>query len=161
MILSLRRSVRSFWSLPVVAVGLVFAILGVAMLVAPAEPGETQGTLVSGLIIGIGCLVIGLAFAWAGARVGVFREGDRLKVRELFGRTTTYEPAQVSGFTTRDDAHHSVPLMLIQVVIVTADGSEAPIPSLATYRALPGARRQALTAIRRMSEWTGRPILPS
>lgn len=161
MIVQFPRSLRSLWSPVVVLVGLGFSLVGVAMLTVPPDPGETRPTVISGLVIGAFCILLGLPFIWGGARMGVFRDRDGVQVREIFHRGQAYRPEQITGFGIREQEHHSAPLMVIQPVIVLADGSEVWITSLATYRVIPGARRQVRAAARRMSKWTGKPVLPS
>jgi hypothetical protein len=126
----------------------------------PKDPGETQPTFVSGVVIGAGCVVLGIPFVWGGARMGVFRDHGGLKVRKLFGEATTYQPGEIAGFGTREQEHNSVPLILIQPAIVLANGSEVWISSLSSYRVIPGARRQANAAAKAMGKWTGRPLIP-
>ena len=159
MILSLGRSVRSLWSPVVMIVGLGFSMLGMVMVTMPAEPGVTRPTYFSSIAIGVVCALLGLPFVWGGARVGVFRTGDGLKVRQLFGTATTYRADEIQGFTLGQEEHHSVPLMLIYPSIKLTNGSEVDITSLASYRLIPGARRQALNAICKMGQWTNRPVL--
>ena len=159
MIFCLRGSVRTLWSPVVVLVGLTFSLLGLAMVTMPKEPGVTQPTYVSGVVIGAGCILLGLPFVWGGARMGIVRRERCLLVRQVFGRTRTYCPEAIDGFSIREVEHHSVPLMLIQPGIALADGSEVEVTSLATYRAIPGSRRRARKAVARMSQWTGRPLV--
>jgi hypothetical protein len=45
--------------------------------------------------------------------MGVFRTGDAVKVRQLFGTAITYHADEIQGFTLGQEEHHSVPLMLI------------------------------------------------
>ena len=160
MIVQLPRSVRSLWSPVVVLVGLLFSLVGVAMVTMPPDPGETGPTVISGLVLGAFCILLGLPFIWGGARMGVFRAGDGVQVRVIFHGGQSYRPEEITGFSMREQEHHSVPLMVIQPVIVLANGSEVWITSLATYRVIPGARRQVHAAARRMSKWTGKPVLP-
>lgn len=110
MILSLGRSVRSLWSPFVIICGLVFSLLGMVMVTMPAEPGVTRPTYVSGIVIGAVCALLGLPIMWGGARMGVFRTGDGVKVRQLFGTGITYHADEIQGFTLGQDEHHSVPL---------------------------------------------------
>lgn len=161
MIVQLPRSLRSLWSPVVVLVGLGFALLGVAMMTVPPDPGETRPTVISGLVIGALCILLGLPFIWGGVRMGVFRDGEGVEVREVFHGGQSYRPEEIMGFSTREQEHHSMPLVLIQPVIVLANGSEVWITSLATYRVIPGARKQARAAAGRMSKWTGKPVLPA
>jgi hypothetical protein len=130
------------------------------MVTVPPDPGETRSTVISGLFIGAFCILLGLPFIWGGARMGVFRDGDGVQVREIFHGIQAYRSEEIAGFSLREEEHHSVPLMLIQPVIVLANESEVWITPLATYRVIPGARRQAHAAVRRMSKWTGKPVLP-
>lgn len=160
MIVRLPGSVRSLWSVLIVLIGLMFSLLGVVMMTMPKDPGETQPTFVSGVIIGAGSLVLSVPFIWGGARMGVFRDHGGLKVRELFGRATSYQPGEIAGFSTREEEHHSVPLMLIQPAIVLANGSELWISSLSSYRVIPGARWQAKAAAKTTGKWTGKPLIP-
>jgi hypothetical protein len=143
----------------IVLVGLVFSLLGAAMVTVPPDPGETRPTVISGLVIGAFCILLGLLFIWGGARMGVFRDGDGVQVREIFHGAQAYRPEEIIGFSMREKEHHLVPLMVIQPVIVLANGSEVWITSLAAYRVIPGARRQVQAAARRMSKWTGKPVL--
>jgi hypothetical protein len=159
MIVRLPGSLRSLWSIVIILIGLLFSLLGVVMMTMPKDPGETQPTFVSGVIIGAGCFVLGVPFIWGGARMGVFRDHEGLRVRELFGRATTYQSGEIAGFSTREEEHHSVPLMLIQPAIVLANGSEVWISSLSSYRVFPGARRQASAAAKAMGKWTGKPLI--
>ena len=160
MIVQLPRSLRSLWSPGVVLVGLGFSLLGVAMVTVPPDPDQTRPTVISGLVVGAFCILLGLPFIWGGARMGVFRDGDGVQVREIFRGGQAYRPEEITGFSMREQEHHSVPLMVIQPVIVLANGSEVWITSLATYRVIPGARGQVHAAARRMSKWTGKPVLP-
>lgn len=161
MIVQLPRSLRSLWSPVVVLVGLAFSLLGVAMVTVPPDPGETRPTVITGLVIGAFCILLGLPFIWGGARMGVFRDRDGVQVRELFRGGQAYRPEEITGFSMREHEHHSAPLIVVQPVIVLTNGSEVWITSLATYRAIPGARRQVHAAARRMSKWTGKPVLPA
>lgn len=161
MIVQLPRSVRSLWSPVVVLVGLCFSLLGVAMVTVPPDPDETRPTYISGLVIGAFCILLGLPFIWGGARMGVFRDGDGVKVREILHGGRAYSLEEITGFSLREQEHHTVPLMVIQPVIVLANGSEVWITSLATFRVIPGARRQVHAAASRMSKWTGKPVLPA
>jgi hypothetical protein len=160
MIVRLPGSLRSLWSVVIVLVGLLFSLLGLVMMTMPRDPGETQPSFVGGLIMGAVCFVLGVPFIWGGARMGVYRHHEGLMVRELFGRATTYQPGEIAGFGTREEEHHSVPLMLIQPAIVLADGSEVWISSLSSYRVIPGARRQASAAAKTMGNWTRKPLIP-
>jgi hypothetical protein len=128
------------------------------MATEPAEPGVTRPTYVSGIVIGAGCALLGPLFIWGGARMGVFRDGDGVKVRELFGIVITYNADEIQGFTLDQQEHHSVPLMLIYPSITLTNGSEVDITSLSSYRLMPGARRQALKAVSKMGQWTDRPV---
>jgi len=139
--------------------GLVFSLLGVVMVTMPAEPGVTRSTYVSGIVIGAVCALLGLPFIWGGARMGVFRTGDGVKVRRLFGTAITYHADEIQGFTLGQEEHDSVPLMLIYPSIKLTNGSEVDITSLSSYRLIPGARRQALKAVSKMGGWTNRPVL--
>jgi hypothetical protein len=160
MIVQLPSSLRSLWSPVVVLVGLGFSLLGVAMVTVPPDPGETRPTVISGLVIGAFCILLGLPFIWGGARMGVFRDGDGVRVREILHGGHVYRSEEIAGFSMREEEHHTVPFMVIQPVIVLANGSEVWITSLATYRVIPGARRQVHAAARRMGKWTGKPVLP-
>ncbi|WP_460627125.1 hypothetical protein [Intrasporangium mesophilum] len=160
MILLFRRSVRSMWSFLVIGLGLMLALLGVVALTASAEPGETKGAYGSGLVIGAGCVALGIAFTYGGARVGVFARGDGVMVRQAFGRGRTFGADEIAGFTTGEEAHQSMPLMLIYPVILSTEGFDVGVTSLASLRVVPGARRQVQSAILRMSEWTGKPVHP-
>jgi hypothetical protein len=151
--------VRSLWSIPVIAVGLVFAALGAVMLLEPQEPEVTMPTYVSGLVIGAGCAVLGLGLAWGGLRMGVYVAPDGVKVRAIFGRATTFGRDEIAGFRLHTEPHHSLPLVQLCPVIVAAEGAEHELTSLATFRALPGARRQANALLRKLSDWTGKPVL--
>ena len=161
MIVQLPRSLRSMWSPVVVLVGLSYSILGAAMVTMPPDPGETRPTYISGLVIGAFCILLGLPLIWGGARIGVFRDGDGVKVREIFQGGRAYRPEEITGFRLREQEHHTAPLMVIQPVIVLANGSEVWITSLASYGVIPRARRQAHAAASRMSRWTGKPVLPA
>src|SRR5262245_24068236 len=105
---------RSLWSPVVVLVGLAFAPIGVAMMTTTPIPGETKPTIVSGVVIGGLCALLGLAFVLGGARMGAFRKSDGVKVRELFGSGRIYRLEEILGFTTREHEHHTVPLTVIQ-----------------------------------------------
>ena len=82
-------------------------------------------------------------------------------MREIFQGGRAYRPEEITGFRLREQEHHTAPLMVIQPVIVLANGSEVWITSPASYRVIPGARRQAHAAASRMSSWTGKPVLPA
>lgn len=138
----------------------MLALLGVVALTASAEPGEAKDTHVSGLVIGAVCAALGTAFTYGGARMGVFARGDGVMVRQAFGRGRTLGPDEIAGFTTGEAAHQSMPLMLIYPVILSPEGFDVGVTSLASLRVVPGARRQVQSAILRMSEWTGKPVHP-
>lgn len=159
VIICLRGSVRSLWSAMVVLVGVTFSMLGAAMVTMPREPGVTQPTYVSGLVIGAVCVVLRLPFVWGGARMGILRDGQCLRVRQLFGRARTLCFEDITGFIIDEAEHHTLPLMQIQPGIVLAGGTRMEVSALATYRVIPGSTRRVQTAVRRMAEWTGRPLL--
>lgn len=159
VIVQLPRSMRSLWSPVTVLVGLAFALTGAATMTA-TSPGETKPTIVSGWVIGAFSVLLGLAFTWGGARMGAFRKKDGVRVRELFGQGRIYRPEEIAGFTTREHEHHTLPLTVIQPVIVLQGGFEVWLSSLASYRVIPGARRQARAAAQRMANWTDRPVMP-
>lgn len=152
---------RSLWSPVIVLIGLGFATIGGAMMTTTPSPGQTRPTIVSGAVIGGLCALLGLAFSWGGARMGAFPKGDGVKVRELFGSGRPYRPEEILGFTTREHEHHTLPLIVIQPVIVLEGGSDVWLTSLASCRLIPGARRQTLATSKRMVDWTGRPVLAS
>lgn len=161
MIVSLRGSIRSLWSAVIVVVGLLFAVLGVAMVIDPSDFRQRQVSYLSGVVLGLGCCAFGLVFSWAGSRMGVFPDDGGLKVRPLFGSATAFPVAEITGFTTRVVTQDSTPLRLVQPCILMADGSEQMLSGLSAYRVFPGAQRQASAAAERMGEWTGKPVLPA